>query len=101
MLKITTFMSMQPVSHVFSIVLLTKVLMKVQMPYRLSRMKWSYYVTQNGAGTSDGSSLENASCAMELQRVLNAAGERAKTGMDAIVKLAGYESASLFITQIH
>ena len=53
-----------------------------------------YYVTQNGAGTSDGSSLENASCAMELQRVLNAAGERAKTGMDAIVKLAGYKSAS-------
>lgn len=53
-----------------------------------------YYVTQNGTGTSDGSSLENASCAMELQRVLNAAGERAKTGMDAIVKLAGYESAS-------
>lgn len=53
-----------------------------------------YYVTQNGAGTSDGSSLENASCAMELQRVLNAAGERAKTGMDAIVKIAGYESAS-------
>lgn len=31
---------------------------------------------------------------MELQRVLNAAGERAKTGMDAIVKIAGYESAS-------
>lgn len=54
----------------------------------------AYYVTQNGAGTSDGSSLENASCAMELQRVLNAAGERAKTGMDAIVKIAGYESAS-------
>lgn len=53
-----------------------------------------YYVTQNGAGTSNGSSLENASCAMELQRVLNAAGERAKTGMDAIVKIAGYESAS-------
>lgn len=53
-----------------------------------------YYVTQNGAGTSDGSSLENASCAMELQRVLNAAGECAKTGMDAIVKIAGYESAS-------
>lgn len=53
-----------------------------------------YYVTQNGAGTSDGSSLENASCAMELQRVLNAAGERAKTGMDAMVKIAGYESAS-------
>lgn len=53
-----------------------------------------YYVTQNGAGTSDGSSLENASCAMELQRVLNAAGERAKTGMDAIVKIACYESAS-------
>lgn len=42
MLKITTFMSMQPVSHVFSIVLLTKVLMKVQMPYRLSRMKMEF-----------------------------------------------------------
>lgn len=42
MLKITTFMSMQPVSHVFNIVLLTKVLMKVQMPYRLSRMKMEF-----------------------------------------------------------
>ena len=42
MLKITTFMSMQLVPHVFSIVLLTKVLMKVQMPYRLSRMKMEF-----------------------------------------------------------
>lgn len=50
-----------------------------------------FYVTQNGAGTADGSSLANAACAMKLQEVLNAAGERAKTGQTAIVKLAGYE----------
>lgn len=50
-----------------------------------------YYVTQNGAGTSNGSSVDNASCAMELQRVLNAAGERAKAGLSATVKIAGYE----------
>ena len=51
-----------------------------------------YYVTQNGAGTSNGSSVEHASCAMELQRVLNAAGERVKSGYTAIVKIAGYEA---------
>lgn len=51
-----------------------------------------YYVTQNGAGTSNGSSLDNASCAMELQRVLNAAGELAKNGQTAIVRIAGYEA---------
>lgn len=56
--------------------------------------KGVFYVTQNGAGTSDGSSVANASCAMELQRVLNAAGERVKSGLSAIVKVAGYESAS-------
>ncbi len=50
-----------------------------------------YYVTQGGAGTSNGSSVDNASCAMELQRVLNAAGERAKAGLSATVKIAGYE----------
>ena len=53
-----------------------------------------YYVTQNGAGTSDGSSLANAACAMKLQEVLNAAGERTKTGQNAVVKLAGYEGQS-------
>ena len=53
-----------------------------------------YYVTQNGAGTANGSSLDNAACAMKLQEVLNAAGERAKTEQTAIVKLAGYESNS-------
>lgn len=56
-----------------------------------------YYVTQNGAGTSDGSSVANASCAMELQRVLNAAGERVKIGQTAIVKIAGYEGANAFV----
>lgn len=47
-----------------------------------------YYVTQNGAGISNGSSPTNASCAMELQRVLNAAGERVKAGKTATVKIA-------------
>lgn len=50
-----------------------------------------FYVTQGGAGTSNASSVDNASCAMELQRVLNAAGERAKSGQTTIVKIAGYE----------
>ena len=85
MLKITTFMSMQPVSHVFSIVLFDKGAYESADAIQIEPDENGvYYVTQNGAGTSDGSSLENASCAMELQRVLNAAGERAKTGMDAI-----------------
>lgn len=52
-----------------------------------------YYVTENGAGTADGSSVGNAACAMELQSVLNAAGERAKNGQTATVKIAGYEGA--------
>lgn len=53
-----------------------------------------YYVTQNGAGNACGDSPENAACAMKLQEVLNAAGERAKSGEQAIVRIAGYESAS-------
>ena len=53
-----------------------------------------FYVTQGGAGTSNASSVDNASCAMELQRVLNTAGERAKSGQTAIVKIAGYEGAT-------
>lgn len=53
-----------------------------------------YYVTENGAGTANGSSVGNAACAMELQRVLNVAGERVKSGQTAIVKIAGYEGAS-------
>lgn len=52
-----------------------------------------YYVTQNGAGAADASSLANAACAMKLQEVLYAAGERAKKGLTAIVKIAGYEGA--------
>ena len=50
-----------------------------------------YYVTLGGAGSSNGSSVANASCAMELQRVLNAAGDRVKEGKTATVKIAGYE----------
>lgn len=53
-----------------------------------------YYVTENGAGTANGSSVGNAACAMELQRVLNVAGERVKSGQTATVKIAGYEGAS-------
>lgn len=53
-----------------------------------------YYVNQNGAGTANGSSPTNVACAMKLQEVLNAAGERAKKGLPAIVKVAGYEDAS-------
>lgn len=47
-----------------------------------------YYVTETGKGTSDGSSVANAACAMELQSVLYAAGDRAKEGQPAIVKIA-------------
>ena len=53
-----------------------------------------YYVNQNGASTANGSSPTNVACAMKLQEVLNAAGERAKKGLPAIVKVAGYEDAS-------
>lgn len=53
-----------------------------------------YYVTKDGAGTANGSSPGNAACAMKLQEVLYAAGERVKTtGQTAIVKIAGYEGA--------
>lgn len=51
-----------------------------------------YYVTQNGAGNACGDSPENAACAMKLQDVLNAAGERVQDGnATATVKIAGYE----------
>lgn len=54
-----------------------------------------YYVTQNGAGNACGDSPENAACAMKLQEVLNAAGERVKSyNVTAVVKVAGYEDAS-------
>lgn len=53
-----------------------------------------YYVTQNGAGNACGDSEENAACAMKLQEVLNAAGERVRTGQPATVKIAGYEGGS-------
>ena len=55
-----------------------------------------YYVTLNGAGNACGDSPENAACAMKLQEVLNAAGERVKSNnnVTAVVKVAGYEDAS-------
>lgn len=54
-----------------------------------------YYVTQNGAGNACGDSPQNAACAMKLQEVLNAAGERVKSyDVTAVVKVAGYEDAS-------
>ena len=59
--------------------------------------KGFYYVTENGSGTSDGSSLQNAACAMKLQEVLNAAGVRVKSGQAAVVKIAGYEGADPFL----
>lgn len=54
--------------------------------------KGVYYVTFNGNGTADASSPANAACAMKLQEVLNAAGQRVTEGNTAIVKIAGYES---------
>lgn len=53
-----------------------------------------YYVTQNGAGTASGESPENAACAMKLQEVLNAAGERVQTNQTATVKIAGYDGGT-------
>ncbi len=49
-----------------------------------------YYVTFMGFGNASANSPENAACADKLQTVLNAAGERAKQGQTAIVKVAGY-----------
>ena len=49
-----------------------------------------YYVTFMGFGNASANSPENAACADKLQTVLNAAGERAKQGLTAIVKVAGY-----------
>lgn len=54
--------------------------------------KGVYYVTFNGNGTADASSPANAACAMKLQEVLNAAGQRVTEGNTAIVKIVGYES---------
>lgn len=54
--------------------------------------KGIYYVTFNGNGTADASSPDNAACAMKLQEVLNAAGQRVTEGNTAIVKIAGYEN---------
>lgn len=49
-----------------------------------------YYVTFTGFGNASANSPENAACADKLQTVLNAAGELAKQGQTAIVKVAGY-----------
>ena len=54
----------------------------------------NYYVTQNGSGTASGESPANAACAMKLQEVLNAAGERVQTSQTATVKIAGYEGGT-------
>ena len=54
--------------------------------------KGVYYVTFNGNGTADASSPANAACAMKLQEVLNAAGQRVTEGNTAIVKIAGYKN---------
>lgn len=54
--------------------------------------KGVYYVTFNGNGTADASSPTNAACAMKLQEVLNAAGQRVTEGNTAIVKIAGYKN---------
>lgn len=56
--------------------------------------KGYYYVTQNGAGNASGDSPANAACAMKLQEVLNAAGERVQTNQTATVKIAGYEGGT-------
>ena len=53
-----------------------------------------YYVNQNGVGTASGESPANAACAMKLQEVLYAAGERVQGGQTAVVKIAGYEGGS-------
>ena len=45
--------------------------------------KGVYYVTFNGNGTADASSPANAACAMKLQEVLNAAGQRVTEGNTA------------------
>lgn len=49
-----------------------------------------YYVTWTGFGNASADSPQNAACADKLQTVLDAAGERAALGEDAIVKIAGY-----------
>lgn len=53
-----------------------------------------YYVTFNGNGTADASSPADAACAMMLQEVLDAAGERAAAGVSATVKVAGYRGGA-------
>ena len=50
-----------------------------------------YYVTFTGFGNASANSPENAACADKLQTVLDAAGERAASGLTATVKVAGYE----------
>lgn len=55
--------------------------------------EYTYYVTQNGSGLRNGSSLEDAACAMKLQTVLNHAGQTVQQNINkkVVVKLAGYE----------
>ncbi|MDO4159608.1 MAG: hypothetical protein Q4D41_04035, partial [Prevotellaceae bacterium] len=57
---------------------------------------YTYYVTQNGAGTRSGENPTNAACAEKLQDVLTVAGENITNNVcdSAIVKVAGYEVGS-------
>lgn len=61
-----------------------------------------YYVTFDGSGTADGSSPENAACAMKLQDVLNVAGKRIVDNLDnlsvtATVKISGCVSGEQLV----
>ena len=55
----------------------------------------TFYVTQDGRGTMNGGSLDEAACAQKLQAILDAAGEYVAGGTNrrAIVKVAGYAQA--------
>lgn len=56
-----------------------------------------YYVTWTGFGNASADSPKNAACADKLQTVLKAAGERAKSGDNAVVKIAGYKKEDEFV----
>ncbi len=57
--------------------------------------EYIYYVSMDGAGLRNGSSPDNAACEMKLQDILNAAGRDAAAGNRPVVKIAGYENATM------